>query len=97
MAEQFLAKCLGGRAAPFGTALDGSSLILETGADYIPGLSEALANRKPTPWKTRSKPKAPPAPRTIPTAVSPRPSRSTSVTTSVGRAPNANARVFPER
>lgn len=47
MAEQFLAKCLGGRAAPFGNALDGSSLILEAGADYIPGLPEALANRKP--------------------------------------------------
>ncbi len=49
MAEQFLAKCLGGRAAPLGSALEGSSLIVETGADYIPGLAEALANRKPQP------------------------------------------------
>ena len=46
MAEQFLAKCLGGRAAPLGNSLAGSSLIVEAGADYIPGLTEALAARK---------------------------------------------------
>ncbi|MEZ4585929.1 MAG: prolyl oligopeptidase family serine peptidase [Gemmatimonadales bacterium] len=43
--EQFLAQCLGGRAAPIGDALDGASVVIETGADYIPGLRDALARR----------------------------------------------------
>jgi dipeptidyl aminopeptidase/acylaminoacyl peptidase len=37
--EQFLAKCLGGRAMPLGKALEGSSVQIEAGADYIEGLS----------------------------------------------------------
>ncbi|MFN8668732.1 MAG: alpha/beta fold hydrolase [Gemmatimonadaceae bacterium] len=44
--EQFLARCLGGRAAPLGNALDGSSVQLDAGADYIPGLREAIARRR---------------------------------------------------
>ncbi len=43
--EQFLARCLGGRAAPLGTALSGSSVRIEAGADYIPGLADLLKNR----------------------------------------------------
>lgn len=43
--EQFLAQCLGGRAAPIGDALDGASVVIETGIDYIPGLRDALARR----------------------------------------------------
>ena len=41
--EQFLAKCLGGQAMPIGDGLKGSSVQIEAGADYIPGLTEALA------------------------------------------------------
>ena len=41
--ENFLAKCLGGRAEPIGTALKGSTAKVEHGAEYAPGLSEALA------------------------------------------------------
>ena len=41
--EQFLAKCLGGQAMPIGNGLKGSSVQVEAGADYIPGLAEALA------------------------------------------------------
>lgn len=40
--EQFLGKCLGGRAEPFGTALAGSSITVPYGAQFAPGLSEAL-------------------------------------------------------
>ncbi len=43
--EQFLARCLGGRAAPITDQLDGSSVVIETGRDYIPGLEAALARR----------------------------------------------------
>ena len=42
VAEQFLAKCLGGRAEPFGTALTGSSITVPDGAKFAPGLSEAM-------------------------------------------------------
>jgi len=42
--EQFLAKCLGGRAEPFGTALAGSSITVPYGADFAPGLADALAS-----------------------------------------------------
>ncbi len=45
IAEQFLAKCLGGRAKPLRTELDGSSVVIEAGADYIPGLTALLARR----------------------------------------------------
>jgi hypothetical protein len=41
--EQFLARAIGGRAAPIGSALEGSSVSIEAGADYVPGLAEALA------------------------------------------------------
>ncbi len=44
VAEGFLATCLGGRAEPLGDDLDGSSLTVPVGADYIDGLSEAMAN-----------------------------------------------------
>ena len=40
--EQFLAKCLGGRAEPFGTAFAGSSITAPYGANFAPGLVEAL-------------------------------------------------------
>lgn len=45
IAEQFLARALGGRAAPLGDALEGSSVTIEAGADWLPGLAEALAAR----------------------------------------------------
>jgi dipeptidyl aminopeptidase/acylaminoacyl peptidase len=41
-AEQFLGRCLGGRAEPFGAALAGSSITVPYGAQFAPGLSEAL-------------------------------------------------------
>ena len=41
--EQFLSKCLGGRAEPFGTALTASSITVPYGAQFSPGLTEALA------------------------------------------------------
>ncbi|WP_198147745.1 S9 family peptidase [Erythrobacter sp. AP23] len=43
--EQFLAQCLGGRAEPFGDDLEGSSIVVEEGADLIDGLTEALARQ----------------------------------------------------
>jgi dipeptidyl aminopeptidase/acylaminoacyl peptidase len=43
VAENFLAKCLGGRAEPIGTALQGSTAKVEHGAEFAPGLPEALA------------------------------------------------------
>jgi dipeptidyl aminopeptidase/acylaminoacyl peptidase len=43
--EQFLARSIGGRAAPLGDALEGSSVSIEAGADWVPGLREALARR----------------------------------------------------
>jgi acetyl esterase/lipase len=42
VAENFLAKCLGGRAEPIGTALKGSTAKVEHGAEFSPGLKEAL-------------------------------------------------------
>ena len=41
--EQFLGKCLGGRAEPFGTAFGGSSITVPYGAEFAPGLADALA------------------------------------------------------
>ena len=41
--EQFLAKCLGGRAEPYGKAFAGSSLTSPYGAEFAPGFAEALA------------------------------------------------------
>lgn len=47
IAEAFLAQHLGGRVEPVGDDFKGSSLKIESGADQVPGLSEALsADRK---------------------------------------------------
>ena len=40
--EAFLAECLGGRHEPMGSDFEGSSIIVPKGAEYIPGLKEAL-------------------------------------------------------
>ncbi len=45
IAEQFLARCLGGRAAPLPATLEGSSLKIEAGRDYLPGLPADSAPR----------------------------------------------------
>ncbi|HEX8062999.1 MAG TPA: alpha/beta fold hydrolase [Allosphingosinicella sp.] len=42
VAENFLAKCLGGRAEPIGPALKASSAQVPYGAEFAPGLAEAL-------------------------------------------------------
>ena len=42
VAEGFLATCLGGRAQPIGDDLTGSTIEVKTGAEMVPGLSEAL-------------------------------------------------------
>lgn len=41
-AEQFLAGCLGGRAEAYGTAFKGSTIAAPHGAEFAPGLTEAL-------------------------------------------------------
>lgn len=46
ISEGFLAKCLGGRQEPIGADLAGSTLKVPEGADYVPGLKEALAVQK---------------------------------------------------
>jgi hypothetical protein len=46
VAENFLAQCLGGRAEPIGSALQASSAQVPHGAEFAPGLSEALQGRK---------------------------------------------------
>jgi dipeptidyl aminopeptidase/acylaminoacyl peptidase len=45
VAENFLAKCLGGRAEPIGDALRPSTAQVRVGAELIPGLKEALPVR----------------------------------------------------
>ena len=40
--EAFLAECLGGRHEPMGSDFEGSSITVPKGAEYIPGLKEAL-------------------------------------------------------
>jgi dipeptidyl aminopeptidase/acylaminoacyl peptidase len=42
VAENFLAKCLGGRAEPIGDTLKASSAKVPYGAEFAPGLAEAL-------------------------------------------------------
>jgi dipeptidyl aminopeptidase/acylaminoacyl peptidase len=42
-AEQFLGKCLGGRAEPVGEALKGSTMHVEAGGDLVPGLAQVAA------------------------------------------------------
>lgn len=46
VAEGFLSHCLGGRQEPVGSDFDGASLQVPDGADYVPGLKEALAAKK---------------------------------------------------
>jgi dipeptidyl aminopeptidase/acylaminoacyl peptidase len=41
--EQFLAKCLGGRAEPIGDALSGSTMRVAAGGDLVPGLAALAA------------------------------------------------------
>ncbi|HZF96336.1 MAG TPA: S9 family peptidase [Allosphingosinicella sp.] len=43
--EAFLQPCLGGRVEPIGTDFTGSSLQVLEGAQHVPGLQAALANR----------------------------------------------------
>jgi dipeptidyl aminopeptidase/acylaminoacyl peptidase len=45
VSEAFLARCLGGPSEPFGDDLEGASLQLPAGADYVPGLNAALAEK----------------------------------------------------
>lgn len=45
ISEAFLSGCLGGRSSPIGNALEGSSVQVPAGAELIPGLPEALAQR----------------------------------------------------
>ena len=42
IAEGFLSKCLGGRYEPVGTDFKGANLKVLEGADYVPGLADAL-------------------------------------------------------
>jgi dipeptidyl aminopeptidase/acylaminoacyl peptidase len=49
VSEGFLSKCLGGRYEPIGNDFSGSSLQVLEGADYVPGLREAIAQAAPTP------------------------------------------------
>jgi dipeptidyl aminopeptidase/acylaminoacyl peptidase len=42
-AEQFLAACLGGRTEPIGDAMKASSAIVRHGAEFTPGLAEAMS------------------------------------------------------
>jgi len=43
--EAFLAECLGGRYEPIGDDFEGSSITVPVGAEYVPGLVEALGGR----------------------------------------------------
>jgi dipeptidyl aminopeptidase/acylaminoacyl peptidase len=45
VAENFLAKCLGGRAEPIGDTLKASTAKVEHGAEFAPGLKEALEGK----------------------------------------------------
>jgi dipeptidyl aminopeptidase/acylaminoacyl peptidase len=42
VAENFLARCLGGRAEPIGPSLKASTAEIRYGAEYAPGLAEAM-------------------------------------------------------
>jgi len=42
VSEAFLSKCLGGRFEPIGDDFEGASLQVLEGADYVPGLADAL-------------------------------------------------------
>jgi dipeptidyl aminopeptidase/acylaminoacyl peptidase len=43
VAEQFLERCVGGRAEPIGDALKGATMRVEAGGDLIPGLAQVAA------------------------------------------------------
>ena len=43
VSEVFLSQCLGGRYEDFGDSFDGSSATVPHGAEFVPGLAEALA------------------------------------------------------
>jgi dipeptidyl aminopeptidase/acylaminoacyl peptidase len=43
--ESFLGRCLGGRVEPVGDAFEGATLTVPAGAEFLPGLPEALAAR----------------------------------------------------
>ena len=45
IAENFLAKCLGGRAEPIGATLKASTAQVPHGAEFAPGVAEALGTR----------------------------------------------------
>lgn len=45
VSEHFLERCLGGRAEAFGTALDKTSMTVPSGAEFAPGLDQALKSR----------------------------------------------------
>ena len=45
VAEQFLAKCLGGRSEPIGDSLKASTVQVQAGAADVPGLAEAVQGR----------------------------------------------------
>jgi dipeptidyl aminopeptidase/acylaminoacyl peptidase len=40
--ESFLSECLGGNAEPIGDSFRGATITVPTGADYVPGLTDAL-------------------------------------------------------
>jgi dipeptidyl aminopeptidase/acylaminoacyl peptidase len=44
--ENFLARCLGGRAEPIGNTVAASSAKVPHGASYAPGLAEAIAAKQ---------------------------------------------------
>lgn len=46
IAENFLGKCLGGRAEPIGDDLEGAALAVPEDAADVPGLSAALSKRR---------------------------------------------------
>ena len=66
VAEQFLAKCLGGRAEPIGDDFAGSTITVPSGADQVAGVTDALAAAKPAETAPAAAPaeapKAEPAP-----------------------------------
>jgi dipeptidyl aminopeptidase/acylaminoacyl peptidase len=53
VAENFLSRCIGGRAEPIGTTVAASSAEVPHGAQYAPGLKEALALRRGQPSASR--------------------------------------------
>lgn len=49
IAESFLAKCLGGRAEPIGGTVRASTAQVPHGAEFAPGLVDALKKQGPSP------------------------------------------------